>query len=597
MCCDLCNTLSLYIDKNVNIRQEERKVNIYEIRQDMRARHTRISDYELRVVYYARVSTDKYDQLHSLEAQKTYFENLLARNPNWTFVKGYVDEGLTGTKIDKRDSFIEMMRDAKRGKFDLICTKEVSRFARNTLDSLSCTRELLTYGVAVHFENDNLNTIDEDCDFRLTTMASLAQEESRKTSERLKFGFRQSVEKGTVLGNDSIWGYRKEKGKLVIVEEEAEMVRKIFDLYANENLGVRAIAKILSDSGLRNTNGNPFSFSTIKGILVNPKYKGFYCGNKTHKVHFLSNEIAYVPKDEWVVYEDHEKVPPIVSAELWDKANRKLKERSEKMSSSDKTSYQNKYLYSGKIICGEHGTCYHHTIYKYKNLGNKELWTCKEYGNGNKCRNPLVYNTEIDAVMSEVYNQIICEKTTIINELLELYKESGSTKAIAKAKHKTQTDINDVLTKKKKLLDLVAKEAISDEEFKEYNNELSIQVKELRKRLAELEEEEQKSLDLKESIDELRSSIADELNFTEDLGKNVVDSFIDKIVVYKSEVENQIDLKIFLKLLPNTPQNFTEDSHILTFGNGQIIQTRGGNTRSLKAYDLTFNYELCYRLE
>lgn len=572
-------------------------MNIYEIRQDMRARHTRISDYNLRVVYYARVSTDKYDQLHSLEAQKTYFENLLARNPNWTFVKGYVDEGLTGTKIDKRDSFIEMMRDAKRGKFDMICTKEVSRFARNTLDSLSCTRELLTYGVAVHFENDNLNTIDEDCDFRLTTMASLAQEESRKTSERLKFGFRQSVEKGTVLGNDSIWGYRKEKGKLVIVEEEAEMVRTIFDLYANENLGVRAIAKILSDSGLRNTNGNPFSFSTIKGILVNPKYKGFYCGNKTHKVHFLSNEIAYVPKDEWVVYEDHEKVPPIVSAQLWDKANRKLKERSEKMSSSDKTSYQNKYLYSGKIICGEHGTCYHHTIYKYKNLGVKELWTCKEYGNGNKCRNPLVYNTEIDAVMSEVYNQIICEKTTIINELLELYKESGSTKAISKAKHKTQTDINDVLTKKKKLLDLVAKEAISDEEFKEYNNELSIQVKELRKRLAELEEEEQKSLDLKESIDELRSSIADELNFTEDLGKNVVDSFIDKIVVYKSEVENQIDLKIFLKLLPNTPQNFTEDSHILTFGNGQIIQTRGGNTRSLKAYDLTFNYELCYRLE
>ncbi len=572
-------------------------MNIYEIRQDMRARHTRISDYNLRVVYYARVSTDKYDQLHSLEAQKTYFENLLARNPNWTFVKGYVDEGLTGTKIDKRDSFIEMMRDAKRGKFDMICTKEVSRFARNTLDSLSCTRELLNYGVAVLFENDNLNTIDEDCDFRLTTMASLAQEESRKTSERLKFGFRESVKKGTVLGNDSIWGYRKEKGKLVIVEEEAEMVRTIFDLYANGNLGVRAIAKILSGSGLRNTNGNPFSFSTIKGILVNPKYKGFYCGNKTHKVHFLSNEIAYVPKDEWVVYEDHEKVPPIVSAELWDKANHKLKERSEKMSSSDKTSYQNKYLYSGKIICGEHGTCYHHTIYKYKNLGVKELWTCKEYGNGNKCRNPLVYNTEIDAVMSEVYNQIICEKTTIINELLELYKESGSTKAIAKAKHKTQTDINDVLTKKKKLLDLVAKEAISDEEFKEYNNELSIQVKELRTRLAELEEEEQKSLDLKESIDELRSSIADELNFTEDLGKNVVDSFIDKIVVYKGEVENQIDLKIFLKLLPTSPQNFTEDSHILTFGSGQIVQTRGGNSRVLKAYDLTFNYELCYHLE
>ena len=575
-------------------------MNIYEIRQDIRARHTRISDYNLRVVYYARVSTDKYDQLHSLDAQKTYFENLLERNPNWTFIKGYVDEGLTGTKIDKRDSFIEMMRDAKIGKLDLICTKEVSRFARNTLDSLSCTRELLNYGVAVLFENDNLNTIDEDCDFRLTTMASLAQEESRKTSERLKFGFRESVQKGTVLGNDSIWGYRKEKGKLVIVPEEAEMVRKIFDLYANENLGVRAIAKILSDSGLRNTNGNPFSFSTIKGILVNPKYKGFYCGNKTHKVHFLSNEIAYVPQEEWVMYEDHEKVPPIVSAELWDRANKKLKERSAKMISSDKTSYQNKYLYSGKIICGEHGVCYHHTIYKYKS-GNKELWTCKEYGNGNKCRNPLVYTTEIDAVMREVYSQIVCEKTTIVNELIELYKEGGSTKAIAKTKHKIQSDINSILAKKDKLLDLVMDDRLSNEEFEQRNNAFNRQIEEMRARLSELEEEERKSLDFKESIETLRASIANELDFSDELGKNVVDSFIDRIVVYKSNAENEIDLKIFLKLLPaNIPWQkdvLDESDKKLSLGSNTIILTRGGNTKSLKEYELKFNYELCYYLE
>ena len=427
-------------------------------------------------------------------------------------------------------------------------------------------------------------------------MASLAQEESRKTSERLKFGFRQSVEKGTVLGNDSIWGYRKEKGKLVIVEEEAEMVRTIFDLYANGNLGVRAIAKMLSESGLRNTNGNPFSFSTIKGILVNPKYKGFYCGNKTHKVHFLSNEIAYVPQDEWVMYEDHEKVPPIVSAELWDRANKKLKERSEKMTSNDKTSYQNKYLYSGKIVCGEHGDCYHHTIYKYKS-GNKELWACKRYNEGDKCRNPLIYNTEIDAVMREVYNQIVCEKTSIINDLIELYKESGSTKAIAKTKYKIQSDINTLLLKKDKLLDLVMDDRLSNEEFEMRNNAFNEQIEELRAKVSELDVEEQKSLDLKESIESLRSSIANELDFTEDISKNVVDSFIDKIVVYKSDVENQIDLKIFLKLLPAAPQNFSENSHTLTFGSGKIVQIRGGNTRSMKAYNLTLNYDLCYHLE
>jgi len=571
-------------------------MNIYEIRQDMRINHTRLSDYNLRVVYYARVSTDKYDQLHSLNAQKSHFETLLERNPNWTFIRGYVDEGLTGTKIDKRDSFIEMMHDARYGKFDLICTKEVSRFARNTIDSLSCTRELLSYGVGVLFENDNLNTIDEDCDFRLTTMASLAQEESRKISERLKFGFRESIKKGIVLGNDNIWGYRKEKGKLVIVPEEAEIVKKIFDLYANEDMGIRKIAKTLSSEGFLNTNGNPFSFSTVKGILTNPKYKGFYCGNKTHKLNFLTNDIVRLSSDEWIMYENNEKVPPIVSPRLWDKANEKLKDRSSKMSCENKTSYQNKYPYSGKIICPEHNTFYHHTIYRYKS-GNKELWICKEYGNGNKCRNPLLYATEIDAVMREVYSQIVCEKNTIINDLLELYKESGSSKAISKSIHQTQADINTILAKKDKLLDLATDNRLSNEEFEQKNCAFNRCIDELRAKLSKLNEEEHKSLDLKESIDGLRTSIANELDFAADLEKNIVDSFVDRIEVHKCETEKHINLKIFLKLLPATPQTFIKNAHIITVGSGQITQTRGGNSPAKKSYDLILNYELCYHLK
>ncbi len=571
-------------------------MNIYQIRQDMKIRHTRISDYPFRVCYYARVSTDKYDQLHSLEAQKTYFENLLARNPNWAFVRGYVDEGLTGTKIDGRESFQAMMRDAKLGKFDLICTKEVSRFARNTLDSLQCTRELLSYGVAVLFENDNLNTLDEDSDFRLTTMASLAQEESRKISERLKFGFRESIKKGSVLGNDSIWGYTKENGRLVIVPEEAQMVSRIFDLYANEDLGIRAIAKSLTEMGYRNSKGNPFSFSTIKGILVNPKYKGFYCGNKTHKVHFLSNEIAYVPQEEWVMYEDYEKVPPIVSAELWDKANRKLKERSAKMASDDKTSYQNKYRYSGKIVCGEHKTAYHHKANKYKS-GTKEYWACKEYLTGNKCRNPLVYTSELDAVMREVYNQILCEKITIINELIELYAESAGNNCIAKSRQKIQTEIKLLHDKKDKILDLVMDGRLSNAEFEQRNNGFNAQLDELNERLSALDEEEQKNMDLKKSLDNLHSSIAEELDFSEDLGKSVIDSFIDKVVVEKSEIEHQINLKIYLKLLPDTSCNFAENSNEVVFGNGQVTQTRGGSLRSLKPYEMTFCYDLCFCME
>ena len=543
-------------------------MDIYTIRKELVENHKRLTDLKLRVAYYARVSTEKDAQLHSLSVQKYHFEKRIAENPNWTLIEGYVDEGISATSVKNRENFLRMISDAKTHRFDLIITKEISRFARNTVDSLSFTQELLRYGVGVMFDNDNLNTLEPDSELRLTIMSGIAQDESRKVSERVSFGFKKSIERGVVLGNDCIWGYKKESGKLIIVPEEAEMVRKIFDMYANGDSGIRAIAKALTELGYRNTNGNPLSFSSIKGILVNPKYKGFYCGNKTHKIDFRHSDVKRLHRDEWVLYENNISVPPIVSPELWDKANRKLRERSEKMSNSDKTSYQNKYIYSGKLVCGKHNTCYHHTIFRYKS-GNKELWTCKEYGNGNKCKNPIVYTTEIDAVVREIYNRIICEKAEIINELLELYKESGSTGNIAKSRHKIRTDISTIIAKKDKLLDLVMDDRLSNEEFEQRNNAFNNQLDELKAKLSELDEEEQKSLVLKESIESLRKNIADELDFTEDIGKNVVDSFIDKIVVYNSEAENQIDLKIFLKLLPAAYEIFTESSEVVSLGSGR----------------------------
>ncbi|MBR5308538.1 MAG: recombinase family protein [Clostridia bacterium] len=570
-------------------------MNIYEIRDEMLKRRTRISDYKLRVVYYARVSTDKMDQRHSLEAQKSHFEDMMKHYPNWTFIRGYVDEGLTGTSVDKRDSFREMIRDAQKGNFDLICTKEVSRFARNTLDAISYARNLINYGVAIYFEFDNLCTADADCEVRLVQMASQAQEESRKTSERLKFGFCEAVKKGSVLGNNNIWGYCKDGGKLVIVPEEAEMVRKIYDMYVSESIGIRAIAKAVSEMGYRNSKENPFTFSTIKGIITNPKYKGFYCGNKTHTVDFLTRKKANVSQDEWVMFEDYEKVPPIVSADIWDRANEKFKARSESMKSEAGTSYHNKYLYSGKLVCKEHNVCYHHTTYKYKS-GNKELWACREYGNGNKCRNPIVYTTEMDAVMKEIYGKIVCGKTAIINDLIELYKECGGTKAITDSRHRVQSDINGILAKKDKLFDLLMDDRITKDEFQQRNNDFNSKLEDLKSKLSELDDEERKSKDLKASIESLRASIESELDYTDELSKNVVDSLIEKIIVSKGAEDNRIDMKIFLKLLPDSLQSFSEEAQVLTFGEGEVLCTRGGNSRAVREYEVVFLYELCYRL-
>lgn len=255
--------------------------------------------------------------------------------------------------------------------------------------------------------------------------------------------------------------------------------------------------------------------------------------------------------------------------------------------------YQNKYLYSGKLVCAEHGTCYHHTVYRYKS-GNKELWVCKEYGSGNKCTNPIVYTAELNAVMREVYNRIVCEKTTVVNELIDIYKESGSVKSIGKSMHKIQADIGALLAKKDRLLDLSLDGRLSNEEFEQRNNLFNEQIKELRAKITGLEAEEQKNLDLKESMENLRRVISRELDFSDEPDKNVIDSLIEKIVVCKSGNENEINLKIYLKLLPESVSDCADAPQALVFGNGTIAQARGGNSRSRKAYELIYNYELCY---
>ena len=191
-----------------------------------------IYDINLMVTFYARVSTDKDEQLNSLNNQIGYYKEFIKECPNWEYIEGYYDEGITGTSALKRESFLKMIEDGKKGKFDLIITKEISRFSRCTLDSIKYTQELLASGVGVYFQNDNINTLHSDSELRLTIMSSIAQDEVRKLSERVRFGFKRSIAEGKVLGNDNIYGYRKENGKLIVIPEEAEIVRKIFDFYS-----------------------------------------------------------------------------------------------------------------------------------------------------------------------------------------------------------------------------------------------------------------------------------------------------------------------------------------------------------------------------
>lgn len=516
-------------------------MDIYDIRSALSGGRT-IYDLPLRVAYYARVSTDKDAQLHSLSAQVRYYTDFIQRSPNWVLADGYIDEGLSGTSVGKRENFLRMVRDAQAGRFDFIVTKEISRFSRNTLDSIQYTQTLLRYGVGVLFESDNINTLMPDAELRLAIMSSIAQDEVRKISERVKFGFRRAIENGVVLGNSRIWGYEKRDGRLVVKEDEAELVRTIFHLYANQRLGIRTIAGQLNSLGFRNTQGGEFSFSTIRGILCNPKYKGWYCGKKSSKVDYKLNTIKNFPPEEWVMYKDEENVPPIVSEELWDKANRILSGRSAKQGAKDRSSCQNRYPYSGKVICSSHQLPCYRSLYRYKS-GNKELWQCQEYSRRGRegCVSPVVYTAELDDIVRQLLEERL-DSMELARELLQLYASLGEE---SREIPRVQRELEGVFRRKDKLLDLNIDGRVSDEEFAQRNRRLNEEAGRLRLRLEELEAEKKRTI--LQSSDGLRQTIERELEFRDGFSAGVIDALLDRVELYPQREGEPIRLSVYIK--------------------------------------------------
>lgn len=416
-----------------------------------------IYDIRLNVVYYARVSTDKNEQTLSLDNQVKYFENFIKSNKNWTFKGGYVDEGESGTSVKKRHNFLKMISDAKEGKFDLIITKEISRFSRNTLDSIKYTQMLLNYGVGVFFQTDNINTLLPDSELRLTIMAGIAQDEVRRISERVKFGLKQSVKDGKMLGN-APFGYTKKNGILQIKDSEAKIVKKIFNYYVS-GIGIRHISKKLADEGYLNSNSNPFTFSSIRSILSNPKYKGYYCANKYYSVDFKYGKKLKADKNDWILKKD-ENVPEIVSEKTWNKANEILNERSTHFK-NNLSSYSNRYFFSGKIICAHHNASYHRVMYN-----KTEAYRCSHSRFG--CESVSIYKREINNIMNDIFSKIFDNKKVIAKYFKKISKSSDNAKKI-----------KELTLKKDKLFELVAGGFISNDDFKAKNDELTLKIDKL----------------------------------------------------------------------------------------------------------------------
>ena len=521
---------------------------VRKIRAEMRNGRS-FYDMPLRVTFYARVSTDQDEQINSLENQVQYYTELIQSRPNWRFVPGYVDEGISGGSTKKRDNFNRMIRDAKAGVFDFIITKEISRFSRSTLDSIRYTQELLDYNVGVFFQNDNINTLDTDSEFRLVIMAGVAQDEIRKLSERLKFGFRQAIKNGHVLGNDKLYGYDKKDCVLTVNEEEAEIIRIIFDLYGNQRLGTRTISKRLMELGYTSREGNAFNTLTIRHILENPKYKGWYCGNKSQSVDYRTKRNILLDESEWVTYPDPS-IPAIVSEELWNRANALYKRRREEMKShSSGLSFHNRYPYSAKIYCEEHGTTFHRQVIQTKK-GQQEVWQCKVYRSHGRaaCPAPQIRSSDLDVILSDIFKELVRDKEKIIDSLVTVLTNIPKEVDYGKLRCQVENEMDDLERKKNRLLDLSIAGALTVEEFKERNDAFNAQIQECQGKLTAIRQEEENQSSEELDIPAIRQALDEALRFTGEIDTALVATILDKVVVKKESTKDAIHLDIFLKL-------------------------------------------------
>ena len=506
-----------------------------------------LQELNLRVCFYARVSTDKDEQLHSLQSQISFFNDYISKVPNWEFIGSYIDEGISGTLVKKREEFLRMIEDAKRHKFDLILTKEISRFSRSTLDSIMYTQELLSNGVGVYFLNDNINTILPDSELRLTIMSSIAQDEVRRLSERVSFGMKRSIDNGVVLGCSNIYGYVKDNGRLIIDEEQAEMIKIIFDRYANTTDGLSKVSRYLFSLGYKSKSGKRIDTTILTRIIESPKYKGYYCGHKSKVLDYRTKQKKRLNESDWIVYKDYDSVPPIVSEELWERANIKLKQRQDSFTNRavNKAVFQNRYTYSGKIYCGCHNLTYHRSSAGKRK--NNPVWECQLYRKESLkgCSNPRVFELELDEVFKDMFNKLFKRRNTIFDEILNECKNYLETNNNDIEIKNIESKISVLNNKKDKLLELVMEEYLSKDDYKKQvdiiNEDLSI----YQSKINELKNNKKNKNYTENKINEIKKALEKCLE-DDKCYSDVFNEIIKKIIVHKQS-DKEIKLDIFIK--------------------------------------------------
>ena len=516
------------------------------LNQERKIQHTK-----RKVVAYCRVSTDNEDQANSFESQQRYFRQYIERNPDWELYEVFADEGISGTNTKKRKEFNRMIACAKNGDFDLIVTKEISRFARNTLDSIFYTRDLKKHGVGVIFLNDNINTLDGDAELRLAIMSSIAQEESRKTSERVKWGQKRQMEQGVVFGR-SMLGYDVKDGKMYINEDGAKVVRLIFHKFVNEGKGTHVIARELREEGIKPMRVKEWQNTVILRVIRNEKYCGDLVQKKTYTPDFLSHEKKVnLGQEEFVIIKDHHE--PIISRELFDKANRILDEKS--LSQEGKAKHSNRYPFSGKIKCGCCGSSYVARYKTRKNGSRYKAWRCLEAarhgsphvdkaGNQVGCSGLSIRNEDATHIMYLVTSSLKYNKEKITNNLLAIIQSIIAMDTAGTDSEKLKSQIKAIEQKRTNLIDLYTSGDITRDEFSAAKAKCENEIAELQSVIGSIDKQREMIEKQQELVDEITEAMNELINgveYEDDFYKEILDKMV---------VNDKDHIDVYLNLLP-----------------------------------------------
>ncbi len=488
---------------------------------------------KLHVAAYCRVSKDSENLLHSLSAQISYYNDYIQGNTEWIFSGVYADESITGTNTRQRKEFQRMMQDCENGKIDIILCKSISRFARNTVDFLKAVRKLRELGIAVIFEKENIDTLDSKGELLITIMSSLAQEESRSISENTIWGKRKSMADGKVsVPYKNFLGYEKgPDGGMVIVPEQAEVVKRIYNLFL-QGYSFSYICDELQKNGIKTPAGKEhWERSTIKSILKNEKYKGDAILQKTYTIDFLTKKQAKNNGElpQYTVKDHH---PAIISPDVWDQVQVELKKRS----AIGASKFTGRNLFSCHIFCGECGGFYGTKVWHSTSPNRKIVWQCNDKFKGEKiCKTPHLSENDIKDAYLKALNQFLGLRKEVLNNVQKTIKRLNDIGTLEKKLENQRNDIE--------ILSIAIKEHVEHnkravQDQKEYNRHRDELIK-------KIERAETEYPNIEEQIENRKGQMATLNNFLESLKKQkelittfepgIWSQLVDHITVYSRD--------------------------------------------------------------